>query len=349
MSYADILHKSTKQTPWQSRRTVRLLQRVLQPGERPHADETSAQPAESPLPPLEFLLSRSLVYLTKQTEYIQEVLSAVSQDASGHLVPEGDTHHPPAMHSHHLGRLYVGANGLKVENRCIKAYLIGVAKSTAKARRIIDTGYIKILEQALSSQKAVTRRAIHQNRGAFKAVAYTMVCELKAARLAGQWHKVWTLERRLASTASMFILSQPLAALRYPLPQKGGDARMTEISMSRMAGWDDSYASLYEEDASTRKGMNLARRYLELYTSAAHEKPWQGETLFCAVKSPDGLDRQHIILRQDQSSPPSPLWPRDWKPSVLTETESTAESNPTGMTHEIKRPDTSGDETEMDK
>lgn len=336
LSYADILGRAIDEPVWRSALAVQQVHRVLQPGERPLAHETSGQAAGLLLTD-EHVFDRSLMYITKQSELLQAVLSAVSRDVSSHLVPHGHTRDPAAIRAHHLGRWYASATGLRLERRRIKHYLYIVNRTTETARRIITNTYGRIVDQALADQKAAVKRSILQLRRVFETVVHSMACEVRSARLRGQWHEVWKLERKLAWTVSMFLPSQPLANVPPTFfTSKRNDEKMTEISMSRMAEWNDSYKSLYEDDVYTRKRMDLAKRYWAVFNSPLHEKPWQGEAVFFVAKSSIGSGREYIILRHDQSRPPTSLWPRVWKPVVRDDAETPAGSNPTRPARKIK-------------
>lgn len=337
-TYADILGRAISEPRWRSGvKALKRVRRALQPGERFRTDDFSVQPAASSLP-LDHILGRSLKYVTKQSELLEAVLSAVSRDVSGHLVPEGHTRGPAGIRAHHLGRWYANGRGLKAERRRIEHYLGTVNDTTEKARRIINSTYSTIVLQALADHKAAVKRSILQLRREFETFIHSMACEVRLARQSGQWHKVWTLERKLASTVSMFLPARPLATLSSTFFNSNrNDERMTEISMSRMAAeWNDSYKSLYEDDVYTRKRMDLAKRYWAVFNSPLHEKPWQGEAVIFVAKSPISSGTEYIILRHDQSKPPTSLWPRVWKPVVRDDAEITAGSNPTRAAHKIK-------------
>lgn len=334
VSYADILGRSISLRD--GVQTLNQVHRALQPGERSCADETSGQPAGSSLP-LDYVLARSLHYLSKQSDTLQEVVSAVSRDVSSRLVPEGRTRDPAAIRAHHLGRWYANRRGFKFELHRVKNYLDLVSETTEKARSIITLTYSRIVEQALADHKDAVKRSIEKLRREFGTVVHSMACEVRSARQSGQWHEVWKLERTLASTVSMFLPSQALATVPSTFyTSKRNDERMTEISMSRMAEWNESYKLLYEDDVYTRKRMDLAKRYWAVFNSPLHKKPWQGEAVFFVAKSSIGSGTEYIILRHDQSRPPTSLWPRVWKPVVRDDAEIPADSNPTGPAPKIK-------------
>ncbi|KAG6360995.1 hypothetical protein INS49_009214 [Diaporthe citri] len=227
---------------------------------------------------------------------------------------------------------------LKYEHGRIRRYLNTIADTTKKARSIIVFNRIKSIDRLLNARKWTLSRAMRDHRPEFEAVAYAMVCELRAARRAQQWHKAWTLERKLTSTASMFLVSQatPLSTACHKFTDRD-DERMTEISMSRMAEWNDSYQHMYDEDMETRKRMNLVKRYWVVFNSSVHEKPWKGKAVVFTAKSPTTDAKEIIVIRHDQSTPPSPLWPRVWRPVVLGGIENPAGLNSDGVAHKIKQ------------
>lgn len=332
VSYADILHQVVQPHVVHTKGVLKQLHRALQ---RSRSGDAPLQPEEAP-PPIEHVLERSSSYLTNASERIQAALSAVAQDVSSNAVPCVYTHDFATIRAHHLGRWYAEALALKNERQRIQAYLSIAANSIEKARRIVGSHYTTSVERSLRAQRIAVVKTIHQHQHELQAAAYAMVCQLRAARLAQQWHKAWLLERKLASTASMFLSPQPLASTSRLLFDKD-DERMTEISMSRMSEWNDSYETLYEEDAHLRKRVNLVRSYWTILNSTAHEKPWQGEAVVFTARSPTTHAKELIIIRHDQSSPPSPLWPRDWEPLAVTDTKDPSAPKPPGVAHTAKQ------------
>lgn len=294
------------------------------------------QPEEGSLP-LYHVVDRSLRYLTTQSRQIQGALSAVAQDVASDAVPKAYTQDFDAIRTHHLGRWYAKTLAFKYEHGRIWRYLNNVTDTTKKARNIVIFNNIASINRSLNVQEAALTRAIDRLQPEFEAVVYAMACELRAARRAQQWHKVWTLERKLASTASMFLVSQtPLSRACHNFLNRD-DERMIEISMSRMAKWNDSYRKMYEEDMQTRKQMNLVKRYWTVFNSSVHEKPWQGEAVVFTAKSPTTDAKEIIVIRHDQSAPPKSLWPRFWRPTVLGGIGNPAGSNSGGVAHKIKQ------------
>ncbi|KAK7698309.1 hypothetical protein SLS64_012674 [Diaporthe eres] len=248
-------------------------------------------------------------------------------------VPKAYTQDFDAIRAHHLGRWYAKTLASKYERGRIRRYLNNVADTTEKARNIIIFNSTESINKSLNAQKAALTRAIRRIQPEFEAVVYAMVCELRAARRAQQWHRVWTLERKVASTASMFLVSQtPLSVACHNFLNRD-DERMVEISMSRMAEWNDSYQQMYEADVQTRKRMNLVKRYWTVFNSSQHEKPWQGEAVVFTAKSPTTNAKEIIVIRHDQSMPPKSLWPRVWRPKVLGGIES-----PAGLSSDVAAP-----------
>lgn len=325
VSYADILSRAVSTPIADASGTLRKIHRAL----HSQQDETAL--------PLDHVLGRSIRYLTTQSAQIQGALSAVAQDVSSDAVPKGYTQEFDAIRAHHLGRWYAKTLALKYERGQIKMYLNNVAKGTKKARDLVIFNQIRSINEWLDAQKTALNRAMHDHRPAFEAVVYAMVCELRAARRAQQWHKVWTLERKLTSTASMFLASQttPLSRACHTFLDRD-DERMIEISMSRMAEWNDSYAQMYNQDMLTRKQMNLVKRYWAVFNGSMNEKPWQGEAVVFTAKSPTTDAKEIIVIRHDQLAPPSPLWPRVWRPVLLGGAEPPAGSNSDGAPHKTK-------------
>lgn len=303
VSYADILRRAISTPITDYRRVLNQIRRALAP--RPQdqsessrtgdaSEDASVQPEEGSLA-LDQFLDRSLRYLTTSSGQIHGVLSAVTEDISRDAVPDLYPRDFATIRAHHLGRWYAQTLAFKVEHGLINFYLNGVASSTKKARNNITFIYLNSVDKCLDAQKRALNRAIHEHQPELKAAVYTMVCELRAARRAQQWRKVWTLERRVTSTASMFLLPDLLLNM--------DDERLTEISMSRMAEWDDSYQHMYEEDMHTSNQMNLLKRNWTVFTA----------------KCPTTNSKELIVIRKDQSMPPSPLWPRFGSPVVLAE------------------------------
>lgn len=322
MTYLDLISRVTSYPRSKTRAAVAGPRRVLRTAQRFGADRDGAASAAAqrpaavePSPSFEYVLDRAMHLLNGVSEQLRPLLDAVSQDVSGRLVPRGYTHDPATLRTHHLGRWYTGWLGLQYEHRQISRYLEGVASNTDKARRYVASSYVRHGSAALQAQKEATKRTIQHYQNEFEAVAYSMARELEAARRDGQWHRVWTLERRLASTASMFLPSQPLTSVWHTL-RNDYDKRITEISMSRMGSWDDSHGLLYAEDVETRGKINVVKCYQTIFNGAVYmnAKPWRGESPIFTVTSPTGTDKRFIVIRLDQRSEPSPLWPRVWKP-----------------------------------
>ncbi|KKY38687.1 hypothetical protein UCDDA912_g01300 [Diaporthe ampelina] len=305
--YGDILYRVVHGPVDRTNGILKQLRKALQPC---RTEQIPLQPGEAP-PPLELVLERCLFNLANASEQIQAALSAVTKDVSNNAVPKVATHEFAAIRTHHLGRWYAKALALEAERFRIQSYLGIVAENTQKARRIIGYHHVKSVTRSLAVQKADVTKAIYQYRREFEAAVYAMVCELKAARLAQQWHKAWTLERKLASTATTFLPSRPLIITCRFLSDRD-DAGVTEISMSRLAEWNDSYEELYKEDVYIRKRMNLVKSYWKVFSNTVHEKPWQGEAVTFTARSPTSDAKEVIVIRHDQSSPPSLLWPRAW-------------------------------------
>lgn len=340
MSYADLLSRAISAPVLDSSGTLRQLHRALQPYLRdPGHDHSRTEDAPlQPEPegaslPLYHVVDRSIRYFTTQNGQIQGALSAVAQDVSSDAVPKAYTQNFDAIRAHHLGRWYAKTLASKYERGRIRRYLNNVADTTEKARNIIILNSTESINKSLNAQKAALTRAIRRIQPEFEAVVYAMVCELRAARRAQQWHRVWTLERKVASTASMFLVSQtPLSVACHNFFNRD-DERMVEISMSRMAEWNDSYQQMYEADVQTRKRMNLVKRYWTVFNSSQHEKPWQGEAVVFTAKSPTTNAKEIIVIRHDQSMPPKSLWPRVWRPKVLGGIES-----PAGLSSDVAAP-----------
>lgn len=311
VSYADILSRAISKPVTEFGRVVNRIRRALQtPTEDP-----PLQPQGASLP-LEHALSRSIRYLEVHSARIHGALSAVTKDLSRDAVPEVHAHTFAALRAHHLGRWYAETLAPRTESRAIGHYLNNVADATEKARNIIISHSLESINGTLFARKAAVRRAIHEHRRELQAVVYSMVCELRAARRARQWHKVWMLERKVASTATMFLPSEPLGRACHNLLNRD-DEIMTEISMSRMAEWNDSYQQMYEEDVRTRKGMNLVKRYWTVLSGSTHEKPWKGKAAIFTVQSATKNAKELVVIRYDKYGTPSPLWPRIWRPLAL--------------------------------
>lgn len=325
VSYADILCRAMSTPITDYGRILNQIRRALPPrlqdqSESSRTEDASVQPEEGSLA-LDHVLHRSLRYLTTLSGQIQSALSAVTGDMSSDAVPDLYPHDFATIRAHHLGRWYARTLAFKAEQGSIKYYLNGVASSTRKARNIIVSNQIKSINTWLDAQKRALDRAIHEHQPELEAAVYTMVCELRAARRAQQWHKVWTLERRVASTASMFLLRTPLLPASPHLHLDMDDGRLTEISMSRMAEWDDSYQHMYEEDMHTRKQMNLLKRNWAVFTA----------------RCPTTNAKELIAIRQDQSMPPTPLWPHFGSSVVLADGHYPAELDPEGLPQKLKQ------------
>lgn len=312
MSYSVLIRRCASDVRWRVLEIMETLRKNLQPGERPHADkEAPARQKDDSSPSLEHVVGRSIFSLDWLSGKTKAMLSAISEDMSNHLVPKGDTKDLGVGRTHHLGRWYMGSMSLEYEYRQIEDYLHNVAADTERARRRITALLTRSAGNALRVQIDANRRIIQQYRADLEAVAYTMACELKVARLDRQWHRIWKLERRLALTASLFLPSIPLAPV-CKIMRNSDDLKITEISMSRMAQWDDSYESFYKQDVQTRRKMNLVKRYWTVLNSPVHKKPWDGESRIFTVTSPVSTDKEYIVIRDDQRSVPSPLWPLVW-------------------------------------
>lgn len=340
MGYADILSRAISTPITDTHRVLNQISRALQsslrdPSHNSHTEDAPVQPEDSS-PPLDHLLNRSLKYLTTQTARIHGAVSAVTEDISNDAVPKARDNYFAAIRNHHLGRWYAQTLAGKTMSGPINFYLNSVAGATEKARNIVIRRYLQSIHKSLNDQIAATSRAIRQHRGDFAAIVYAMACELRAARRAQQWHEVWALERKLASTASLFLRSQPLSSVCHLLLNRD-DERMTEISMSRLAEWNDSYQQMYLEDVRARKKMNLVKRYWTVFNSSVHEKPWQGDADFFQAKSPTTSARELIVIRHDKSCPPSPLWPSIWRPITLGRTNNPAGLKPKGAKRKIKQ------------
>lgn len=347
LSYAGILSRVIETPVKDGIRVVRHIRRTLQPYLRDPCRDSGTE--DAPVQPeggelsLDHVVDRSLRYLTAQSGRMQDAVSAVAQDMSSDAVLKSHTQDLAAIRAHHLGRWYAEKMALRDELVRIRRYLNNVADTTTKARSIIIHHYMKSMHWWLNVQKGALNRAIHDHRPDFEAVMYAMACELRAARRAQQWHKVWTLERNLTSTVSLSLVSQtnPLSTACYKLTSED-DERMTEISMSRMAEWNGSYKQMYEEDAKTRQRMNLVKRYCVIFNGSKHEvKPWKGEAVVFTAKSPTTDAKEFIVIRHDQSTPPSPLWPPVWgyrmRSLMLGGTQTPAGSNSDGEPHKIKQ------------
>lgn len=332
VSYADILCRAISTPITDFSRVLNQIRRALPP--RLQDQDASVQPEEGSLP-LDHVLSRSLRYLATSSGRIQDALSAVTEDISSDAVPDLYPRDFATIRAHHLGRWYARTLAFKHEHGSIKYYLNAVFSSTKKARNIIISNRLKSIDTWLGAQKRALDRAIHKHQPELEAAVYTMVCELRAARRAQQWHKVWTLERRVASTASTFLLRTPLLPASPDLHLNMDDGRLTEISMSRMAEWDDSYQNMYEEDMHTRKQMNLTGKQMNLTGKQMNllKRNW---TVFTA-KCPTTNAKELIAIRQDQSMPPTPLWPRLGSPVVLADGHTPAELDPEGLPHKLKQ------------
>lgn len=336
VSYADILRRAMSTPITDSRRVLNRVRRALPP--RPQdqsessptedaSEDASVQPEEGSLP-LDHVLSRSLRFLTTSSGQIQGALSAVTEDISSDAVPDLYPRDFATIRAHHLGRWYARTLAFKHEHGAIKYYLNAVVSSTKKARNIIISNHLKSINEWLNAEKRALDHAIHEHQPELEAAVYTTVCELRAARRAHQWHKVWTLERRVASTASMFLPRTPFLSASADLLLNMDDGRLTEISMSRMAEWDDSYQHMYEEDMHTRKQMDLNGKQMNLLK--------RNSPIFTA-KCPTTDAKELIVIRQDQSMPPTPLWPRSGSPVVLADGHTPAELDPEGMPHKLKQ------------
>lgn len=336
VSYADILRRAMSTPITDSRRILNRIRRALPPRPRDQSEssrtedvseDASVQPEEGSLP-LDHVLSRSLRFLTTSSGQIQGALSAVTEDISSDAVPDLYPRDFATIRAHHLGRWYARTLAFKHEHGAIKYYLNAVVSSTKKARNISIYIRLNSVNTRLGAQKRALARAIHEHQTELEAAVYTMVCELRAARRAQQWHKLWTLERRVAATASMFLQRTPLLPASPDLHLNMDDGRLTEISMSRMAEWDDSYQNMYEEDMHTRKQVNLTGKQMDQLK--------RNSTVF-AAKCPTTNAQELIVIRQDQSMPPSPLWPRSGSPVVLADGHTPAELDPEGMPHKLKQ------------
>lgn len=339
VSYVDILSRAIS-TPVKDATTVlKRLDRALrrrspEPRDAPLTEDAPAQSEEAPLP-LEHLLNRDPHYLATSFGQIQEGLAALSKDLSSDAVPKVYTHEFDALRAHHLGRWYATRLAFKFEYSQIRIYLNSVAFATEKARGIITHHCLTHTNRVLTDKNSALRRAIRLKRPLLEAVAHRTACELREAKQAQQWQRAWALERRLASTASLFLPSHPLPSVCHLLLNKD-DKRITEISMSRMAEWNDSYQQLYVEDQHTRKEMNIVKRYWTVFNSSVHEKPWQGDAVIFGAQSPTTQDKELIVLRLDQSAPPCPLWPRVWQPIQLAEKNTSAGTTPPRASKKMK-------------
>lgn len=341
LSYADILSRAISTPIVDSRRILNQIRRSLPPQSRdPSCDSSSTEDAtlqpEGASQRLEHVLDRSLHYLETSSARIQGVLSAVTKDVSCDALPKAYSQDFAPIRAHHLGRWYLKKLAVKTESGPIKWYLHHVALATEKARNIIISHSLESIDKTLRVQEAALGHAIRQHRRELEAVVYAMVCELRAARRAQQWHKVWMLERKVASTASNFLRPRPLRLACGNLLNRD-DEKMTEISMSRMAEWNDSYKQMYEEDVGTRKKMNLVKRYWAVLMISTHEKPWQGEADIFEAKSATKNAKELIVIRHDQSGTPSPLWPRIWRPALVGVTNDPIRKIPHGAARTIKQ------------
>lgn len=331
MSYADILSRAISRPGTEFNQVVNRIRRASQTP----TEDAPLQPEGASLP-LEHVLSRSIRYLENHSAQIQGALSAVTKDLSCEAVPKVHTHNFAAIRAHHLGRWYAKTLAFKAESRQIAHYLDKVANASKKARNIIISHSINSINRTLFEQKAAVGGAIREHRRELQAAVHSMVCELRAARRAQQWRKVWMLERKVASTASMFLRSEPLSQACHNLLNRD-DEIMTEISMSRMAEWNDSYQQMYKEDVRTRKEMNLVKRYWTVLSGSTHEKPWKGKAAMFTVQSATNDAKELVVIRHDQSGTPSPLWPRIWKPIALGGTDNPVGRAPGGVARTIKR------------
>ncbi|KAG8158579.1 hypothetical protein KVR01_011701 [Diaporthe batatas] len=323
MSYVDLLGRATSYPRWGLRRAIARARAMLGTDQyvaaaagdtaAPEAGPAERPPSSEPERSLEDVLNRAAIRLSYVSDKLAPVLSAVAEDVAQRRVPSGNTNDPATLRTHALGRWYARWQQLMYESRAIGCYLESVASNTEKARRQVLSSRARCVQKALRVHEDAMRDLLQEYRGPFEAAAYDMAGELRAARLAGEWRRVWTLERRLAATAPKFLPSQPLLSV-YKVMRDSQDGVITEISMARMAEWDDSYESLYAEDAQARGGMNLASRYRTIFDGARHLKPWKGESPVYILKSPTSDDMEFLVLRLDQRMRPSPLWPQDWDP-----------------------------------
>lgn len=341
ISYADLIRRATWYPRWRTHRSIAAPRIMLlrQAGEAEGegvqgADSAEAEaeaevrPAaaaaaeEEEQPSLELVLGRAAFNLDQATARMEPIVSAISADISGGLVPLGhkNTHHgPAALRSHHLGRCYADSPlCLSYERRQVDFYLRRVAALTARARRYVAAVYVNRAHQALRAQRDAVGLAIEEHRGAVGAAAHGLARELRAARVDGDWRRVWELEKKLATTASLFLASEHLVFAWDTLPSDAG-GRVTEISMARMAGWYETFAGLYREDArralSTK--MDVVERYRAIFSEGpTHHRPWKGESRLYTLSSPTGAadDDEFVVLRHDQNSKLATLWPRAWKP-----------------------------------
>lgn len=314
LSYIAILYRAIVPPVRHARQILSHLHRALQPhiqepGGCPRPQPAPADPREVPLP-LEHVLDRSLHNLTKHSERIQQVLSAIAEDVSRQTISTVRGLPLAPTHDHHLSKWYTRTLAVIKERPQIEQYLSHIERATETADRIAYSNFRWSLpiDESLNSSRAAVKNAVHEHRHEISHVIYGLVRNLKEFRRAQRWRDVWRLERKLALATPMLLKPHSLATA-FRVSSKKDNERITEISMSRMAEWNESWAQIYEEDVATRAEMDIRESYVKVCNAVLLEKPWHGRAVVFTVRPVTESNRERIVIRYDMPGTPSPLWP----------------------------------------